>query len=153
MKHSRLLVAALLSVAALLGAVAVVVACSHRGSGTNPPPGGLAQLEQDTGVQWTAMPDSRFGTTSYLFPQSTPPVTLTSGVQPSTAAMAFFVKYGGVLSMVDPAHEVTPADSGESQGLSFASFTQSEGPADVYGTRLTMGFDSGGPAPGSSGVS
>jgi hypothetical protein len=54
-------------------------------------------------------------------------VTLTSGVQPSTAAMAFFVKYGGVLSMVDPAHEVTPADSGESQGLSFASFTQSEG--------------------------
>ena len=56
MKNRRLLVAALVCAAALLVAVAVDVACSHSESATYAPPGGLAQLEQDTGVQWTAMP-------------------------------------------------------------------------------------------------
>jgi hypothetical protein len=54
--RSYVLAAAVASAPALLGAVVVGVACSHGRSGASAPPGGLSQLEQDTGVQWTAVP-------------------------------------------------------------------------------------------------
>ena len=76
------------------GAVILGVACSHGRSGATSP-GGLAQLEQDTGVQWAAVPDPRFGNTFHLFPRSTPPATLVPGADPSAVAMGFLTKYGG----------------------------------------------------------
>jgi hypothetical protein len=45
----------------LLGVIVIGQGCSRGTSATTP--GGLSQLEQDTGVQWVAVPDSRFGTT------------------------------------------------------------------------------------------
>jgi hypothetical protein len=38
----------------LLGAIVIGQGCSRGTSATTP--GGLSQLEQDTGVQWTAVP-------------------------------------------------------------------------------------------------
>jgi Zn-dependent metalloprotease len=148
MRRYRLLLAALVSGSLAAGTVVLGVACSQNGGSGGgsgaPAPAGLTQLEQDTGVRWGAIIDPRFGTTSFLFPKSTPPVWLTSGMQPAAAAMAFFVKYGAVFSMTNPAQELTSEDSGSSQGLQFASFLQTEGAVPVYGTRLTMVFDSEG---------
>jgi hypothetical protein len=101
-------------------------------------------LAQDTGVQWVAVSNNQFGTTSYLAPKSTPPVALTLGATPTAVAMAFFVRYGAVFEMSDPASELVPENSGTSQGLQFASFTQTEDGAAVFGTRLTMVFDAAG---------
>lgn len=61
------------------------------------------------------------GTTSFLFPSGTPPVSLTAGTSPSAAAMAFFVKYAAIFQMIDPTSELMPDDSGRSNGLQFAS--------------------------------
>jgi len=133
---------------AIAGAMIVGVACSHGGESESGGgvsdatlPGNLSELEKDTGVKWTAVVDPRYGNTGYLFPRTVPPVTLTSGVRPSDAARAFFAKYGRVFQMVDPASELTPEDSHDSEELQFASFTQTEGAASVYGTRLSMVFD------------
>ena len=142
MRSHRVITAAVIGAAFTIGAIAVGIACS-RSSGSSSA-GGLAQLEQDTGVQWVAVTDPRFGATSYVFPRSTPPITLTPDTQPGTAAMAFFAKYGGHLPDDDPAHELTPRSSGSAQGLQFASFTQTEGAAIVDGGRLTMVFDTTG---------
>jgi hypothetical protein len=144
MRARRLLLAVLVAGSLSTGAIALGVACSHSSDAGSAAPGGLSQLEQDTGVKWIAVSNNSFGTTSYLYPTSTPPVSLTSGTTPTAAAMAFFAKYGGVFQMTDPVQELASEDSGSSQGLQFASFTQTEGTAFVYGTRLTMVFDSGG---------
>jgi len=136
-----IIVVAAIGSATTIGSV-LGIACSRGTSGSG---GDLTQLEQDTGVRWIAVSNNTFGTTSYLYPTSTPPVALTSGMQPEAAAMAFLVQYGAVFQMVDPAHELAPEASGASSGLQFASFTQTEGTASVYGTRLTVVFDAGGP--------
>jgi Zn-dependent metalloprotease len=141
---SRLPLVAVALGALVLGAVTLEVACSS-GGGTAPSPQGLlGQLEEDTGVEWVAVQNDRFGTPSYLYPKKTPPASLSPGGQPGDAAMAFFEKYGAVFRMSDPARELTASASGSSKGLRFASFTQTEGTASVYGTRLTMVFDEAG---------
>ena len=72
----------------------------------------LGQLESDTGVRWIAISNNTFGTTSYLYPTSTPRMAVTSDVRPEAAAMTFLVQYGSVFQMVDPAHELAPESSG-----------------------------------------
>lgn len=119
MNTRTIIVVAAIGSATTIGSV-LGIACSRGTSGSG---GDLTQLEQDTGVRWIAVSNNTFGTTSYLYPTSTPPVALTSGMQPEAAAMAFLVQYGAVFQMVDPAHELAPEASGASSGLQFASFT------------------------------
>ena len=138
----RILMGTAVVSSASLGAVALDVACS--GSSSSNAPAGLAQLEQDTGVSWAAVPDPRFGNTYYLFPNSPPPPVLTSGTKAADAAATFLDTYGGVFGIVDPKGELLTEDSGDTSSPAFASFTQTEGPAAVYGTRLSVVFDANG---------
>jgi len=130
--------------AVLATAIGASQGCSKSTPSNDVAPEGLAQLEQDTGVRWVAISNNTFGTTSYLFPRTTPPVALAPGSDATSVAAAFFARYGGVFGMVDPIHELSPESSGTSEGLRFASFIQHEGAAAVYGTRLSIVFDAGG---------
>jgi len=133
MTDHRLLGAGSLAGALTFGAI-VFGACSQS---TVRSPVGLSQLEQDTGVCWVAVVDPQFGTTFHLFPTSAPPVTLAAGADPSGAALAFLVKYGGVFSMPDPANELTPRSAGSTSGLAYASFIQTAAGAQALrGLRL-----------------
>ena len=140
MTHRDLLVAGSLAGALTLGAISFG-ACSHR---TTASPNGLSELEQDTGVTWVAIPDPQFGTTFHLFPNSSPPVTLTAGADPSTTAMAFVAKYGEIFSMSDPANDLVPRSAGRTSNLAFASFNQTAMGTIVDGGRLTVVFDPAG---------
>jgi Zn-dependent metalloprotease len=140
----RLSLATAVSLALTVAAFALGAACSSSQDPGSAPPGTLARLEHDTGVTWGAVKSSRFGTTSYLYPRSSPPVLLDPGTTPTKAAEAFFEKYGEVFQMRDPARELAPEETGISGGLAFASFTEREGPASVHGTRLTVVFDKAG---------
>jgi bacillolysin len=132
---------------AVLVALAVTlpgVACSCGSSNSSTT--GLTTLEQDTGVQWLAWSDFAFTATSTLYPLSPPPASLTSDATPQAAAMAFLAKYADIFQIADAAQELDPEESGgpDAAGLRFASFTQKEGAASVYGSRLTVVFDAGG---------
>jgi hypothetical protein len=62
MHEHRWIFAIVLSGSMILEAIAIGVACSRATSGSTAL-GGLAQLEQDTGVEWVAVQDAHFGTT------------------------------------------------------------------------------------------
>ena len=51
MRHSRIVRVALVATA-LLGLSSFELACSRGGTGGATPPGGLTQLEADTGIKW-----------------------------------------------------------------------------------------------------
>jgi len=143
MRAHRLLLAVFIGTGLTAACAALGVGCT-RGGSQKTSATGLEQLEQDTGVAWVAVSNNAFGTISYLAPKAAPTATLTPGADPSAAALAFLISYGAIFQMSDPSQELTPEGAGSSDGLAFASFTQREGAASVYGARLTVVFDRSG---------
>jgi Zn-dependent metalloprotease len=143
MRANRLLfVLACLVMVSVTLLLAVVGGCSTGNPA--PPANPLSQLEQDTGVTWVAYSDYAYGATSFLFPETTPPVSLTAGAQPVATAMAFFTRYASIFQIHDASGELRLESSGGHGGFQYAAFGQREGAASVFGTRLTMVFDSKG---------
>ena len=50
----------------------------------------------------------------------------------------------GIFGIVDPSEELALEDTANTADLQFASFTQKEGSAAVWGSRLSVVFDGGG---------
>jgi hypothetical protein len=143
----RVLMGAAVVACASLGAVALDLACSRGGTGGTTPPGGLTQLEADTGSKWKLITFDRGART---YPLGTPPVALPPGSDPATAAVAFFAKYGGIWGIVD-ANELLLDGSSTVSGRKYASFLQSEGGVAVDDTRFSVSFDDAGHIKGISG--
>jgi Zn-dependent metalloprotease len=115
------------------------LACSRGGSaGGTTPPGGLTQLEADTGIKWKLI---TFGRGVEIYPLGTPAITLAPGSDPAAAAVAFFAKYGGIWGIVDANEELLLDGSSTLSGRKYASFLQSEGGVGVDGTRFSVAFD------------
>jgi bacillolysin len=125
-------------------AVASASACAVGCSSSSPAPlDPQSQLEHDTGVPWIVVRDARYGTPTYLEPTKYGAPVLAPGAAPDVAAMAFLVKYAALFQLKDPANELTLEDveGPDGLGITHATFTQKEGAASVYGTRMGVHFD------------